>query len=130
MLELAKFQLKAISELNEKMLENKHEIVLKSPTGSGKTIILTHFIDQYIKGNPNKVFIWLTPGKGELEKQSKAKMDKYIHNSSTKLLSDVMNSGFEEDDVCFINWEKLTKRGNNALKEGEKVNFKEHVKKL
>ncbi|ACJ77361.1 MULTISPECIES: DEAD/DEAH box helicase [Bacillus cereus group] len=129
MLELAKFQLKAISELNEKMLENKHEIVLKSPTGSGKTIILTHFIDQYIKGNPNKVFIWLTPGKGELEKQSKAKMDKYIHNSSTKLLSDVMNSGFEEDDVCFINWEKLTKRGNNALKEGEKVNFKEHVKK-
>ena len=54
-------------------------------------------------------------------------MDKYIHGSNTKLLSDIMSSGFEENDACFINWEKLTKKGNNALKDSERTNFVEHI---
>ena len=126
---LAKFQLKAIKKLLESMEENCHEIVLKSPTGSGKTIILTHFMDEYIKGHAKTVFVWLTPGKGNLEEQSKAKMDKYIHNASTKLLADIMTSGFAENDSCFINWEKLTKKGNNALKDSERTNFLEWIEK-
>ena len=75
---LANFQLKAIFDLMEAMEGLHNEIVLKSCTGSGKTIILTHFIDEYIKSNSRTVFIWLTPGKGGLEEQSKNKMDKYI----------------------------------------------------
>ena len=126
---LAKFQLKAIKKLLESTEENCHEIVLKSPTGSGKTIILTHFMDEYIKGHAKTVFVWLTPGKGNLEEQSKAKMDKYIHNASTKLLADIMTSGFAENDSCFINWEKLTKKGNNALKDSERTNFLEWIEK-
>ena len=126
-MQLVEFQLKAIAELKEAMEDSKRDIVLKSPTGSGKTIMLTHFMDEYCKSVPNIVFIWLTPGKGDLEVQSKAKMDKYIHNAQTKLLADVMTSGFAENDCCFINWEKLTKKGNNALKEGERKNFLEHI---
>jgi len=126
---LAKFQLKAIKSLLECMDEPCREIVLKSPTGSGKTIILTHFMDEYIKGHAKTVFVWLTPGKGNLEEQSKEKMDKYIHNAQTKLLADVMTSGFEENDCCFINWEKLTKKGNNALKDSERTNFLEWIDK-
>jgi len=126
-IQLADFQLKAISDLMEAMSNDKRDIVLKSPTGSGKTIILTHFMDEYCKCYTNTVFVWLTPGKGDLEEQSKAKMDKYIHNAQTKLLADVMTSGFVENDCCFINWEKLTKSGNNALKEGERKNFLEHI---
>ena len=68
-------------------------------------------MDEYLKSTNKAVFVWLTPGKGNLELQSKAKMDKYIHGSNTKLLSDIMSSGFEENDACFINWEKLTKKG-------------------
>ncbi|MBO1511539.1 DEAD/DEAH box helicase [Metabacillus bambusae] len=127
MFQLAEFQLKAIGSLMESLNESNKEVIFKSPTGSGKTIILTHFMDECGKGHFGNVFIWLTPGKGDLEEQSKAKMDKYIHNSSTKLLSDVMTDGFEENDACFINWEKLTKKGNNALKESEKLNFQEHI---
>ena len=126
-MQLVEFQLKAIAKLKEAMENDKRDIILKSPTGSGKTIMLTHFMDEYCKSAPNIVFIWLTPGKGDLEEQSKAKMDKYVHNAQTKLLADVMTSGFAENDCCFINWEKLTKKGNNALKEGERKNFLEHI---
>ncbi|MGG3561674.1 DEAD/DEAH box helicase family protein [Neobacillus rhizosphaerae] len=128
MFELAEFQKKAIKDLTECVEDNKKEIVFKSPTGSGKTIVLTHFMDEYGKGHINNVFVWLTPGKGNLEEQSKAKMDKYIHNSQTKLITEVLTDGFYENDSCFINWEMLTKKGNNALKEGEKANFKERIK--
>lgn len=111
------------------MEESCRDIILKSPTGSGKTIILTHFMDEYMQGHANTAFIWLTPGKGSLEEQSKAKMDIYIHNAQTKLLADVMTSGFAENDACFINWEKLTKKGNNALKDSERTNFYEWIDK-
>lgn len=126
-MELKNFQLNAVKSLFEAMEMPARDIILKSPTGSGKTIILTYFMHQYIQSYPKTVFIWLTPGKGDLEEQSKSKMDKYIHASQTKLLSDVMTGGFEENDSCFINWEKLTKKGNNALKDSERTNFLEHI---
>lgn len=126
-MQLKIFQLDAVKSLFEAMETPTRDIILKSPTGSGKTIILTYFMHQYIQSYPKTVFVWLTPGKGNLEEQSKAKMDKYIHASQTKLLSDIMTGGFEENDSCFINWEKLTKKGNNALKEGERTNFLEHI---
>lgn len=126
-MELKNFQLNAVKSLFEAMEMPARDIILKSPTGSGKTIILTYFMHQYIQSYPKTVFIWLTPGKGDLEEQSKAKMDKYIHASQTKLLSDVMTGGFEENDSCFLNWEKLTRKGNNALKDSERTNFLEHI---
>lgn len=125
---LANFQIKAIADLTAAMEQPNRDIILKSCTGSGKTIILTSFMDEYFKSNHNTVFIWLTPGKGNLEEQSKEKMNRYIHGSQTKLLSDIMTSGFEENDACFINWEKLTKKGNNALKDSERTNFIEHIR--
>ena len=126
-MELKEFQLAAVNSLFEAMDKPVRDIILKSPTGSGKTIILTYFMHQYIQSFPKTVFVWLTPGKGDLEEQSKSKMDKYIHTAQTKLLSDVMTVGFEENDSCFINWEKLTKKGNNALKDSERTNFLEHI---
>lgn len=126
-MELKEFQLNAVKLLFEAMDTPARDIILKSPTGSGKTIILTYFMHQYIQSFSKTVFVWLTPGKANLEEQSKTKMDKYIHASQTKLLSDVMTAGFEENDSCFINWEKLTKKGNNALKDSERTNFLEHI---
>ena len=126
-MQLKDFQLSAVKSLFEAMDKSARDIILKSPTGSGKTIILTYFMHQYVQSYRNTVFVWLTPGKGNLEEQSKEKMDKYIHAARTKLLSDVMTGGFEENDNCFINWEKLTKKGNNALKDSEHTNFLEHI---
>jgi type III restriction enzyme len=125
----ADFQLKAIADLMDAMKGDKREIILKSCTGSGKTIILTYFMDEYLKCFDKTVFIWLTPGKGDLEEQSKSKMDKYIDGAQTKSLADVMAAGFESNDVCFINWETLNKKSNNALKDGERTNFLEHIER-
>lgn len=126
-MELKNFQYETVLKLKAAMNASTQNVVLKSPTGSGKTLMLTYFMNDYCRSFPKMIFVWLTPGKGNLEEQSKRKMDQYFPNSSTKLIGDVMTAGFEENDCCFINWEMLTKSGNNALKEGERKNFKEHV---
>ncbi|MEH7436733.1 DEAD/DEAH box helicase family protein [Neobacillus drentensis] len=126
---LVDFQIQAVGKLNESMEDQNKEVIFKSPTGSGKTIMLTHFMSEYGKGHFGNVFVWLTPGKGDLEEQSKEKMDKYIYNIQTKLLPDVMANGFVENDSCFINWEQIIMKGNNAMKESERANFQEHIKR-
>ena len=126
-MELKNFQYETVLKLKGAMNTSVQNIVLKSPTGSGKTLMLTYFMNDFCRSFHKNVFVWLTPGKGNLEEQSKKKMDMYFPNANTKLIGDVMTAGFEENDCCFINWEMLTKSGNNALKEGERKNFKEHI---
>lgn len=127
---LKQFQLDAIARLDEAMATpGKRNIVFKSPTGSGKTIVLTRFMAEYMRNHANTLFVWLTPGQGDLEEQSKAKMDRYCNNASTKLLADVMTSGFSAGDAVFINWQKLTNKSNTAIKDSERTNFLEWIEK-
>lgn len=108
--------------------QNKKTLIVKSPTGSGKTIILLDFIDKYIKQKNRKVcFIWLTPGSGELEEQSKAKLDKHLPQYSSKTIDDILSNDFEDKDICFINWERVTKKGNRAIMEAERKNIYERI---
>ena len=105
-------------------------LIVKSPTGSGKTIILLDFIEKYINIKTEKIcFVWLTPGSGDLEEQSKNKMNKHLPNFISKDIDDILNEGFEDNDVCFINWERVTKRGNVAIAESERKNLFEHISK-
>ena len=68
-MELKEFQLSAVKALFEAMDKPVRDIILKSPTGSGKTIILTYCMHPYIQSYPKTVCVWLTPGKGTLEDQ-------------------------------------------------------------
>ena len=123
-IKLKEFQKSAILDLLKATSEGKKEILLKAPTGSGKTIILVNFIDQYIENiDNNVVFIWFTPGTGDLEEQSKKKMDMYLPKRNTKLIKDVIQQGFEKEDTCFINWEEVNKKDNTAIREVEKTNL-------
>ena len=61
------FQEKAVLKLIDLVADSnsKQTITVKSPTGSGKTIILIDFVEEYLtKINSNAAFIWLCPGKG------------------------------------------------------------------
>jgi len=129
-MDLKEFQLREIAQLEAAMEEpGRRDIVLKSPTGSGKTIVLTHFMEDYMRGHARTAFVWLTPGQGDLEEQSKEKMDRYCRGVSTKLLPDVMTGGFAAGDAVFINWQKLTMKDNNALKDSERTNFTEWIER-
>ena len=125
---LKDFQERCVGELLEQTVYGeKEEILLQAPTGSGKTVILLEYIDRFLNENKDYVFVWLTPGSGELEEQSMKKMMELIPNRSTKTLEDVLNNGFEKQDTAFINWENVTKKGNTALKELEKSNLYDRV---
>lgn len=54
-------------------------------------------------------------------------MTKYLPSLTSKNISDVLLSGFEEGDTAFINWETITKKGNTALKEAERKNLFERI---
>ena len=61
-LTLFDFQEKAVMKLLDltEDRQSKQTIVVKSPTGSGKTIILIGFVDEYLNNiNSNTAFIWL-----------------------------------------------------------------------
>lgn len=124
------FQKRAVSDLYSAMaVKGARDIVFKAPTGSGKTVMLAKFMDTYMKGNDKTVFIWLTPGQGDLEEQSKGKMEKVCPNASTKNIHDVMTGGFSAGDAVFINWQMLDRDSNNALKDSERTSFTEWIDK-
>ncbi|MBP2636807.1 MAG: helicase [Firmicutes bacterium] len=105
-------------------LDSKEVITIKAPTGAGKTIILIDFIDKYLNTvNPNTAFIWLCPGKGDLEEQSRQKMMYHLPNKLTKNMFDALLSGFEAGSTTFVNWELVTKKGNKAISDSEKKNL-------
>lgn len=95
------------------------EMVLCAPTGSGKTVLVCKFIDDYLDENPNTVFLWLCPGAGGLHKQSE---ESFSENTSGISFGDVYGFITEPDvqgHVFFINWDKINKTSNVVLREGE-----------
>lgn len=61
-IKLKSFQEKCVSELiKETTIGKNKEILLDSPTGSGKTIILMEYIDRFLGLYKDYAIIWLTP---------------------------------------------------------------------
>ena len=113
-LTLFDFQEKAVMKLLDltEDRQSKQTIVVKSPTGSGKTIILIGFVDEYLNNiNSNTAFIWLCPGKGDLEEQSCQKMRSVAPHRITQNLFEALQNGFAPETTTFINWETCDQTG-------------------
>lgn len=109
-------------------INSKQVITVKAPTGAGKTVILIKYVDEYLKNTDgHTAFVWLCPGKGNLEEQSKDSMENLTPQRDTRNLMYSMLSGFEPGSVTFINWELVTKKGNTALKDSERSNLFEKI---
>ena len=124
------FQNDCVEYLIDKTVEteSKQVITVKAPTGAGKTIILIKYVDEYLKNTDGKTaFVWLCPGKGDLEQQSKDSMDTIAPQIDTRELHYSMIMGFSGGSVTFINWELVTKKGNTALKDSERANLFEVI---
>ena len=129
-LNLFDFQEQAVLKLLDLTTDSrcKQTIVVKSPTGSGKTIILIGFVDEYLnKVNSNTAIVWLCPGKGDLEEQSRQKMIKVAPHRATQNLFDALRNGFPAESTTFINWELVTKKGNTAIKDSERKNLYDRI---
>ena len=128
-IEMFDFQERAVLNLIDLTSEGKKQTVtVKSPTGSGKTIILINYIDEYLsKINSKTAFVWLCPGKGDLEEQSRQKMLKIAPTRNAQTLSSALAEGFVEESTTFINWELVTKTGNKAISDGERKNLFDRI---
>lgn len=127
-----KIDLYDFQDKHEKNLLNKcadyNEIVLDAPTGSGKTIIVCKFIDDYLDENPNTVFLWLCPGAGGLQNQSQDVFDTVTNGIPSGDVYSFISETNPRGNVFFINWDKINRNSNIVLQEGEHNDLMSKVK--
>ena len=90
-------------------------LVFKSPTGSGKTFMMAHFV-RGLNKLPNwdidKAFIWITFS-DDLAMQSKKKFEEYFENTLENNLltvNDINRGKMLKNDILFFNWQKVVSR--------------------
>lgn len=119
MFALKPFQEKTIAKLKDQFLhlwKSPHTnipLIFKSPTGSGKTIMLAQFLRDIV-GDPrfygnDVAFIWLTFNE-ESYIQSKNKLFSYYGGASELDLldlNDLTRGKLSKNSVFFINWQKI-----------------------
>jgi len=116
--DIVDFQTTHVESLLKKCADHE-EVVLCAPTGSGKTVIASRFIDEYLDENPDTVFLWLCPGAGGLEKQSQQTFEELTSGIQDGDVYDFINESNPRGKVYFINWDKINKKSNVVLREGE-----------
>ena len=116
--DLIKFQTEHEDGLLRKCAEHE-EVVLYAPTGSGKTVLVSRFIDDYLDENHNTVFLWLCPGAGGLERQSQETFEAVTSGIQDGDVYSFITDPDPKGKVFFINWDKINKKSNVVLREGE-----------
>lgn len=124
---LKPFQRECRNFVKHSILTSGKPLIVKAPTGSGKTVIMISLIEEYLFENENTVFVWLCPGSGNLEEQSQKSMEEKCPNLSVKSLKDALASGFEPGDTVFINWELVTNKTNLSISDYEKKNLFDNI---
>lgn len=137
--EPVEYQAKAIEKIADALValasvdQSKDRlVVLKAPTGSGKTLMVASALADAYDNPAGRQFIvlWLTPGKGDLHKQSARALDYLLAGRSlqVRLLDDQDDIVKHQDpapgSVFVVNWEKLRmekdgKWANKMLADGE-----------
>lgn len=138
---LKKYQREAVDKIKRRinlLLEenSKGTIVFKSPTGSGKTFMLSSLFEEIAQENETSKFcvVWCCPGKGDLHKQSFNNAKEYLGgNPVCSLLEDEFFGSrpfIKNKEIVFVNWEKLVNKDsetgewkNNLMKDQEGANF-------
>jgi len=132
-MQLKNFQCNAIDSLKDSFYKLWQEgnrnvpLVFKSPTGSGKTIMMAEMLRR-ISGeasfDADKAFIWIS--KGGLAIQSKQKLEKYYNDgipwTNYLDLNNLNNGSLKKNEIFFVNWEKVVSKAKANLKlrrEGE-----------
>ena len=144
---LKRYQEKAVDKLLSRTKElfeeklAKRTIVFQSPTGSGKTLMMTEYIEQLIKEleDSDFCFLWISIGKGELHVQSYKSLKREFQGFPDVYLLEQEFFGSREtiasNEVVVVNWEKLRTKDkktgewkNILMKDKENTNFRELIR--
>jgi type III restriction enzyme len=104
------------------------QVVFKSPTGSGKTLMTAEALKRLaLEDLPTQyVYVWASMNK--LHIQSKAKLADYLRDSRYNLISleELADDALTADTILFANWESMIKTdrktgewSNRAVRQGE-----------
>lgn len=130
-MQLKIYQENAIEELLEKAKKlldypGRKSLVFKSPTASGKTIMMAEFLKQLVEDREIKQplsFIWTAPR--QLHIQSKDKLDRYYEESRALKCSyfeDLDDRKIGENEILLFNWESINRVDNVYIRENERDN--------
>jgi len=122
---LKNFQTKAVSDLIHKSqkllkLSGNRKLIFRSPTGSGKTIMMAEYIERFVLdkiSSDDFCFIWATPRK-TLTLQSKSKLEKYFQYKKLLKCSEfheLQDNKISTNEVLFLNWESINKSNKNTI---------------
>ena len=132
-----RYQQKAVDELVNKTIDllglsgNRHTLVFKSPTGSGKTVMASNMLmrlNQELTERPDAPFtevayIWIAPNK--LHEQSYFKMKNFFTENCAlrPVIYDELDHSAEgyikPGEILFVNWESINKDKNLMVRETE-----------
>ena len=131
------YQQKAVDELVNKTIDllglrgNRHTLVFKSPTGSGKTVMASEMLmrlNQELAERPDApctevAYIWIAPNK--LHEQSYFKMKNYFTENCAlrPVIYDELDHSadgyIKPGEILFVNWESINKDKNLMVRETE-----------
>jgi len=123
------YQENAVRELKEKTnkllnISSSRTIVLKAPTGSGKTTIVAKYLEKLVYERIDDrtfSFIWAAPR--SLHMQSKEKLEYYYYDTKAlkcSFFEDLTDRMIQENEILFLNWEKINQADNIYIRENER----------
>ena len=128
MFDLKHYQEKHITECEHKIneflnLEPNKICVFKSPTGSGKTIMIAELVERLVKNRSDGkeiAFIWISVHK--LHDQSKEKLEKYygdLQIISCSFFEDLQDRQIQDREILFFNWHSINQNKNIFIRDNE-----------
>lgn len=127
-MQLKPYQETAIDDLLDKAnkllgLPGNKKLVFKSPTGSGKTIMMAEFLKQLVDDPDIKQpygFVWTAPR--QLHDQSHDKLEKYFDTSRAikcSYFEDLDDRKIGQNEILFFNWESINREDNIYIRDNE-----------
>lgn len=133
------YQQEAVDELVNKTIDlmglkgNRHALIFKAPTGSGKTVMASEMLtrlNQELAERPDAPFteaayIWIAPNK--LHEQSYFKMKNYFTENCAlrPVIFDELDHSadgyIKPGEILFVNWESINKDKNIMTRETENM---------
>ena len=128
MFRLRDYQEKHTSELRQKIdhfltLDSNKICVFKSPTGSGKTIMMAELIKRLVDDRQDGkeiAFIWIAVHK--LHDQSKDKLERYYESSmavTCSFFEDLQDRQIQDKEILFFNWHSINQEKNIYIRDNE-----------